>query len=139
MKYLFWAAIAFTLFSIGCSSTVVYSSTPGQKDKQKPKQDYNGWDEMTASFYGEEHHGKLTANGETFDMYAMTCAHKTLDFNTVLILINPDNGNSIEVRVNDRGPFIEGRDIDLSWGAAKKLGMLNDGVKTLKVKIKPNT
>jgi rare lipoprotein A len=139
MKYLFWAAIAFTLFSIGCSSTVVYSSTPGQKDKQKTKQDYNGWDEMTASFYGEEHHGKLTANGETFDMYAMTCAHKTLDFNTVLILINPDNGNSIEVRVNDRGPFIEGRDIDLSWGAAKKLGMLNDGVKTLKVKIKPNT
>lgn len=76
---------------------------------------------MFASWYGPGFHGRLTANGETFDQDAMTAAHKTLPFGTVLRVTNPANGARIVVRINDRGPFIAGRDIDLSRGAARAL------------------
>lgn len=122
-----------------CTSTVVYSNDISQKaeKKQETKQkiDYNGYEEMVTSFYGEDYHGKMTANGEIFDMNAMTCAHKTLPFGTLLLVLNPDNQQSVEVTVNDRGPFIEGRDLDLSKAAAEKIGITAEGVKTLKVKI----
>ncbi len=88
-----------------------------------------------ASFYADDFHGKQTANGENFDMNALTCAHKTLPFNTILRVTNPDNNQQVTVRVNDRGPFIAGRDLDLSLGAAKKIGLLTEGVKALKVEI----
>jgi rare lipoprotein A len=78
---------------------------------------------MFASWYGPGFHGRLTANGETFDQDAMTAAHKTLPFGTVLRVTNPANGRRIVVRINDRGPFIAGRDIDLSRGAARALGI----------------
>ncbi len=80
-----------------------------------------------ASYYGEGFHGNLTANGETFDMYALTCAHLTLPFNTVLRVLNLDNDREVTVRVNDRGPYVGGRIIDLSRGAAEDLGMLEAG------------
>ena len=87
------------------------------------------------SFYGEKFHNRYTANGEIFDMSALTCAHKELPFNTVLRVTNPKNEKSVVVHVNDRGPFIEGRELDLSQGAAIKLGMHNDGVNELLVEI----
>ena len=90
---------------------------------------------LTASYYGEDFHGKLTANGETFDMFGISAAHKTLPFGTVLKISYPPTGRSIDVRVNDRGPFIGGRDIDLSYGAALKLGLVKDGVGKVKVTI----
>jgi rare lipoprotein A len=80
-----------------------------------------------ASYYGEGFHGNLTANGETFDMYALTCAHLTLPFNTILRVHNLDNDREVTVRVNDRGPYVGGRIIDLSKGAAEDLGMLEAG------------
>lgn len=80
-----------------------------------------------ASWYGPGFHGKPTASGELYDMYALTCAHKTLPFGTRLRVTNPDNGRSAEVVVNDRGPFVDGRDIDLSYAAAKKIGLVADG------------
>lgn len=80
-----------------------------------------------ASYYGPGFHGRLTANGETFDMNAMTCAHLTLPFGTVLHVTNLDNGMEIVVRVNDRGPYVGGRIIDLSQGAAEDLGMIESG------------
>ena len=80
-----------------------------------------------ASYYGEGFHGNLTANGETFDMYALTCAHLTLPFNTILRVHNLDNDMEVTVRVNDRGPYVGGRIIDLSRGAAEDLGMLEAG------------
>jgi rare lipoprotein A len=79
--------------------------------------------DMVASWYGPGFDGRLTANGERFDQDAMTAAHKTLPFGTELRVTNPANGKSIVVRINDRGPFIAGRDIDLSRGAARALGI----------------
>jgi rare lipoprotein A len=81
----------------------------------------------TASYYGKRFHGRRTANGERFDMNAMTAAHKTLPFGTHVRVTNPRNGRSVTVRINDRGPFIRGRQIDLSRAAAQKLGMIRKG------------
>lgn len=80
-----------------------------------------------ASYYGRRFHGRLTANGERFDMNAMTAAHKTLPFGTRVRVTNPRNGRSVTVRINDRGPFIKGRTIDLSRGAAERIGMITSG------------
>jgi len=76
-----------------------------------------------ASWYGPGFHGKRTASGEVFDQDAMTCAHKTLPFGTRLRVTNPANGKSVVVVVNDRGPFVAGREIDLSRGAARAIGV----------------
>jgi rare lipoprotein A len=76
-----------------------------------------------ASWYGRQFHGRKTANGETFNMYAMTAAHRTLPLPSYARVSNPANGRSVIVRVNDRGPFIAGRIIDLSYTAAVKLGI----------------
>jgi len=88
-----------------------------------------------SSFYGKKFHGRLTANGETFDMHSLTCAHRELPFGTILRVTNPKNSNSVIVRVNDRGPFIKGRSLDLSQGAALQLDMFEDGVLDLLVEI----
>ena len=80
-----------------------------------------------ASWYGREFNGKKTASGERFDMYGLTAAHKTLPFGTILKVKNFDNGKTATVRVNDRGPYKGKRIIDLSYGAAKNFGMLQDG------------
>ena len=72
-----------------------------------------------ASWYGKKFHGRLTAMGETYDMFELTAAHKALPLPTVVKVTNLDNGRSIIVRVNDRGPFHDDRLIDLSWGAAR--------------------
>jgi rare lipoprotein A len=86
-----------------------------------------------ASWYGPDFHGKKTSNGETYDMYAMTAAHKTLPMNTVLLVKNLDNCQETIVRVNDRGPFVRERIIDLSLSAAKALHIFNDGTARVKV------
>ena len=88
---------------------------------------------MKASWYGPKFHGKLTANGEIYDQMAFTAAHKQLSFGTLLKVTNPKNGRSVIVRINDRGPYIEGRDLDLSKGAAIELGILRKGVARLKI------
>ena len=80
-----------------------------------------------ASFYGRRFHGRMTANGERFDMGAMTAAHKTLPFGSLVRVTNPRNGRSVTVRINDRGPFTKGRTIDLSRAAAEQLGMVARG------------
>jgi rare lipoprotein A len=88
---------------------------------------------MKASWYGPKFHGKLTANGEIYDQMALTAAHKSLTFGTLLKVTNPRNGRSVIVRINDRGPYIQGRDLDLSKGAAIELGMLKKGVGRVKI------
>lgn len=88
---------------------------------------------MKASWYGPKFHGKMTANGEIYDQMALTAAHKSLRFGTLLKVTNPKNGRSVVIRINDRGPYIEGRDIDLSKGAAIELGILRKGVARLKI------
>ena len=84
--------------------------------------------EGVASWYGPGFHGKLTSNGEVYDMHATTAAHKTLPFNTRVRVVNLDNQRETEVRINDRGPFAGNRIIDLSYQAAKELGMIKSGI-----------
>lgn len=88
----------------------------------------------TASWYGIPFHGRQTANGETYDMNGMTCAHRTLPFGTVLLVTNLGNGRSATVRVTDRGPYVSGRIIDLSRGAASALDMLTTGTAQVELK-----
>jgi len=80
-----------------------------------------------ASWYGKEYHGRNTSNGEIYNMYDMTAAHPTLPFHTLVRVTNLENGKRVEVRINDRGPFIEGRVIDLSYTGAQKIDMLGTG------------
>ncbi len=94
---------------------------------------YNELGTMTASWYGPGFHGKTTANGEIYNQMAFTAAHKELAFGTYLRITNLKNGKSVIVRINDRGPYIEGRDLDLSKGTAIALGMIKRGV--IKVKV----
>jgi rare lipoprotein A len=86
-----------------------------------------------ASYYGKEFHGKKTASGETYNMNDYTCAHRTLAFDTRVRVTNLENQKSVVVRVNDRGPFIKGRIVDLSYAAAKRIDLVKDG--TVKVKL----
>jgi len=88
---------------------------------------------IMASWYGPKFHGKYTANGEVYDQMAFTAAHKTMSFGTLLKVTNPRNGRSVIVRINDRGPYIEGRDLDLSKSAAIELGLLKKGVGRVKI------
>lgn len=81
-----------------------------------------------ASFYAHRFHGRTTANGEIFDMEELTAAHPSLPFGTILNVVNLENGKSVQVRINDRGPYIKGRILDLSFAAARQLGMVRDGV-----------
>ena len=81
-----------------------------------------------ASWYGGKFHGRKTSNGETYNKYAMTAAHKTLPMNTMLLVKNLDNGRKTVVRINDRGPFVRGRIVDLSYKAAKEIGMVKTGI-----------
>ena len=90
---------------------------------------------VTASYYAEDFHGKKTSNGERFNMNNFTCAHKSLPFNTILKVTNLVNGKTCEVRVNDRGPFVLNREIDLSKAAAIKLGMIGSGTTKVKLEI----
>lgn len=86
-----------------------------------------------ASWYGAKFHGRRTSNGEIYDMHAMTAAHKTLPMNTHLLVTNLENGKEITVRINDRGPFIRGRIIDLSYRGAQKLGMAEQGLARVQI------
>lgn len=92
-----------------------------------------------ASWYGEPFHGRLTANGERYNMYSMTAAHRTYAMNTVLKVTNLKNKKSVKVRVNDRGPFYSSRNIDLSYGAAKKLGITKQGIGKVKIEVLHHT
>lgn len=91
--------------------------------------------EVTASWYGKGFHGRPMANGQPFNMYANTIAHKELPLGTEVELNNPQTGTSIKAVVTDRGPFIEGRDVDLSYGLARKLSLLEDGIGKLIMKV----
>lgn len=90
--------------------------------------------ETYASYYGEAFNGKPTSSGELFDMNAYTAAHKTLPFGTFLEVTNLENGKKVVVRVNDRGPFVANRDLDLSKAAAESLGMVNKGITRVSIK-----
>lgn len=136
------------LIMTGCGAKAGSSSNPAKSSARTPTQvpyviknityypipDASGYSEKgLASWYGADFHGRKTSNGERYDMYAMTAAHKTLPMNTMLLVKNITNGKEAIVRVNDRGPFVQGRVIDLSYKAAQQLKIVNPG--TSKVEI----
>ncbi len=107
---------------------------PGQKLVIK-KTEPAGPQEVVASWYGRDYHQKPTASGEPFDMYAHTLAHKNLPLGTRVRLTNTALGKTLVGRVNDRGPFIPGRDVDLSYGMARELGLAAKGVGSLVMEV----
>jgi len=139
-KNIIQLTIILCLFVWGsCLSKKVIQSTPPLRCKYgKPYQISNQWYQpMTyvdyfeqrglASWYGKKFHGRKTSNGETYDMYAISAAHKTLPLGTYVKVYNLDNKKCLTVRINDRGPFVQGRIIDLSYGAARRLGVVKNG------------
>lgn len=111
------------------SSTSVSRPRPGSQGKAP--RTFLG--EGLASYYGPGLHGRKTASGERFDQNALTAAHRTVQFGTCLRVVNMENGKSVEVRVNDRGPFKEERIIDVSLGAARKLEMVEKGLARVRI------
>ena len=115
-----------------CSGKVVSVADPARVNPSARASELEGF----ASYYAEPYHGRRTASGEVFDTYrAMTAAHRTLPFNTVVRVQNTANGKAVEVRINDRGPFIAGRIIDLSVRAARAIDMLRAGVVLVKLQV----
>ena len=112
-------AAALLVLAAGCATAP--AGRPGDRERG------------LASWYGPGFHGRQTANGETYDMHAMTAAHKRLPFDTVVEVRNRDNGRRTRVRINDRGPFVRGRIIDLSRAAADRLGMIGPGVARVEI------
>jgi rare lipoprotein A len=108
------------LFVVSCAGPQVQEPTGGRQVGM-------------ASWYGPKFHGRRTANGEVFNMYQLTAAHRTLPLGSWVHVTNLENGRSIEVRVNDRGPFVRGRIIDLSYAAARAVGMVRQGVVRVQV------
>lgn len=132
IKRFFAVTLILTIF-VSCQSTIRFSVTdvPDFTSGAETGEIIEG----KASYYAEDFHGRKTSNGETYDMYKMTAAHKELPFNTLVRVTNLNNHRSVVVRINDRGPFKPGRIIDLSKGAAQKLQMINDGVIPVKLEI----
>ena len=115
---LLWGAVHFSFFTSHSSFLISYSSFLAAQDVQQGN----------ASFYAQKFHGRMTASGERLHRDSMTCAHRYYPFGTLLKVYNPANGRSVFVRVTDRGPYVRGRIIDLSWRAAKELGIISQGV-----------
>jgi len=127
------------MFCFSCFPKKIIYSTPLSKCSYgKPYKISNKWyypmtyveffeQKGIASWYGKQFHGRKTSNGETFNMYDVSAAHKTLPLGSVVKIFNLDNKKCLTVRINDRGPFVKGRIIDLSYGAARRLGFVNKG------------
>ena len=121
-----------------CSNSPRYNRNKPKPNISKTKPKLNKNQRVIygiSSYYGKDFHGKLTANGEVFDMYGLTAAHKTLPLNTIIRVTNKTNDKSLILRVNDRGPYVGNRILDCSYGAALKLDFLNQGTTEVKIEI----
>jgi rare lipoprotein A len=118
------------------SQTASSANLPQSQTEVIPKVSIEGAYQVgPASYYAHKFHGRQTANGEIFDMYGMSAAHRELPLGTVIRVTHLGNGRSLELRVNDRGPFIPGRILDLSLGAAQYLDMVKEGVAQIRIDI----
>lgn len=88
-----------------------------------------------ASWYGDDFHGWVTASGEIYDMHMLTAAHRTLPLGTIVRVTNVVNGRHVMIRINDRGPYVNGRILDVSYAAAKRLDMLRDGISAIQLEV----
>lgn len=117
------------LFSLTLSMTS--ANAIAKTTNQKNYSNQSGW----ASWYGRQFHGRLTANGERFNMHGMTAAHKTLPLGCTVRVTNKDNGKSVVVKINDRGPFVGNRVLDLSYAASKALGFTDNGLAKVHIEV----
>jgi rare lipoprotein A len=128
-----------TLPVLSCICFALLISCGGKKKRIKlppPTPARMGWTERgLASWYGHPYHGRRTSNGEVYDMNKLTAAHKSLPFNTWVRVTNLDNKERVEVRINDRGPFIKGRIIDLSREGAKQIEMIGPGTARVRIRV----
>src|SRR5688500_5945124 len=120
---------------IACAFVLVACGGPKQTGKAKPRPGAGTVQHGIASWYGGKHHGGPTASGVKYNKRALTAAHKTLRMHTKVKVTNKRNGRSVIVRINDRGPYVRGRIIDVSERAAEILGMIDAGVVPVKVEI----
>ena len=130
--FVIWAALRWVLLMFVLASTLhapLVVALP--KQPVLPLRVWKG----TASWYGSRFHGRRTANGETYDMYAYTAAHPTLPFGSLVRLVNPRTGRSQLVRINDRGPFVDDREIDVSYGVARRLGITEKGLARVRIEL----
>jgi len=127
---IFISIIAIFLFT-GCAVAPRY--VPRQPLKTRGNEFIFKEQVGVASYYGEEFNGRPTASGEIFDMNALTAAHRTLPLGTKVRVTNLENGRTVVVKINDRGPFVDGRILDLSKAAAKELGLLESGTAIVKI------
>jgi len=136
----------FLLVACGPRHVVIERRTPPpekqevKKEKSLPeakieKRESKGVQYGVASWYGGEFHGRPTSSGEVYDMHQLTCAHNTLPLGTVVMVTNLENGRSLELKVNDRGPFVKERILDVSYAAAQMLGMWEKGTAPVKVEV----
>jgi rare lipoprotein A len=139
-RFIALAACAFFLY--GCAGSASIGKRSGynrslhmQSFYQTQAQPVGTEFEGEASYYGSAYHGKKTASGEVYNKKAMTCAHKTLPFHTIVKVTLPSTGRSVDVRVNDRGPYKDNRVLDLSQAAAEKIGLAPLGVAQVEAKI----
>jgi rare lipoprotein A len=116
--------LVFAIVALSCVSCARVAHTP-------PEDIQTG----VASWYGPNFHGKTTSNKEVYDMHDLTAAHKSLPFGTYVVVTNLNNGKSVTVRINDRGPFVKGRIIDLSYAAAKAVDMIGTGTAPVRLEI----
>lgn len=132
MKYITAAIISIFLFNF-CVSSARFAS----KGTSRASSMVSDGEVMVgyASYYAKKFHGKKTASGEIFDMHGYTAAHRSLPFGTVIMVTNMENKRKVKVRINDRGPFVKGRILDLSLQAAKDIGLIKTGVAKVEIKI----
>lgn len=129
-------ALTAVFYSYHCLPSSRFSSNGSNNWQSSPHDYYEG--EVLygeSSYYANEFQGRRTANGEIFDMCKKTAAHRSFPFNTLLEVTNLENNQSVIVRVNDRGPFAGNRILDLSYAAAKEIGMISEGVVKVRIKI----
>jgi len=129
--FIFWAGFRGLLLILVIVSAV---EAPAVVLPSQPVRPIRVWEGLS-SWYGEQFHGRLTANGEIYDMYAPTAAHPTLPLGSLVRLVNPKTGRSRLVRINDRGPVIDGREIDVSYEVARSLGFEEQGLARLRIEL----
>ncbi len=137
------AIISIALLLISCSSSVRFtnsgkgysSSNSGAKPSTVEPARIGEVESGMASYYGDAFHGRTTASGTVYNQYELTAAHRTLPFGTKVLVANQKNGKTVVVEITDRGPFKDGRIIDLSTAAAQKIEMIRDGVVPVEIKV----
>jgi rare lipoprotein A len=139
MWRIFLLILFFLIVACGPRHVVIDRRTPPPEKqevkKESVKRETYEVQHGVASWYGGEFHGRPTSSGEVYDMYQLTCAHNTFPLGTVVMVTNLENGRSLELKVNDRGPFAKERIIDVSYAAAQMLGMWEKGTALVKVEV----